>query len=152
MRCLVGRAQFREPFGPKGRRWLSALELPEEERESVDSALRQIDFLDSEIEAVERLVAAEALDCVEVKRLMTAPGVNLICAAMFHGGGRRHPQVRFEPQAGRLPRPRSARGPVGHEPRDPRPRLKAGIDRSPPRARRGELVGRPPAGAAARVL
>jgi len=61
MRCLVGRAPFREPFGPKGRRWLAALDLPAEERESVDTALRQIDFLDSEIEAVERLICAEAL-------------------------------------------------------------------------------------------
>jgi transposase len=97
MRCLVGRAPFREPFGPKGRRWLSELELPEEERESVDSALRQIDFLDSEIEAVERLVAAEALDCVEVKRLMTVPGVNVICAATFMaavGDIRRFPSPR----------------------------------------------------------
>jgi hypothetical protein len=40
--------------GSGGRRWLAELELPEEERESVDSALRQIEFLDSEIEAVER--------------------------------------------------------------------------------------------------
>jgi transposase len=97
MRCLVGRAPFREPFGPKGRRWLSELELPEEERESVDSALRQIDFLDSEIEAVERLVAAEALDSVEVKRLMTVPGVNVICAATFMaavGDIRRFPWTR----------------------------------------------------------
>jgi Transposase len=61
MRCLVGRAPFREPFGPKGRRWLTALALPEEERESVDSALRQIEFLDAEIAAVERLIAREAL-------------------------------------------------------------------------------------------
>ena len=83
MRCLVGRAPFREPFGPKGRRWLAELALPVEERESVDSALRQIEFLDSEIAAVERLVAAEALDSAEIKRLMTVPGVNVICAATF---------------------------------------------------------------------
>jgi transposase len=81
MRCLIGRAPFREPFGPKGRRWLEALELPTEEREAVDSALRQIEFLDSEIEAVERLIATEALESAEIKRLMTVPGVNVICAA-----------------------------------------------------------------------
>jgi transposase len=83
MRCLVGRAPFREPFGPKGRRWLELLELPEEEREAVDSALRQIEFLDGEIEAVERLIAAEALNSAEIRRLMTVPGVNVICAATF---------------------------------------------------------------------
>jgi len=83
MRCLIGRAPFREPFGPKGRRWLAELDLPEEERESVDSALRQVEFLDSEIEAVESLIAAEALKSTEIKRLMTVPGVNVICAATF---------------------------------------------------------------------
>ena len=83
MRCLVGRAPFREPFGPKGRRWLAELDLPAEERESVDAALRQIDFLDSEIEAVERLVCAEALKSPQIRRLMTVPGVNVIVAATF---------------------------------------------------------------------
>jgi transposase len=83
MRCLVGRAPFSDLFGAKGRRWLAGLALPEEERESVDSALRQIEFLDSEIEAVERLISAAALESAEVRRLMTVPGVNVICAATF---------------------------------------------------------------------
>ena len=83
MRCLVGRAPFSDLFGAKGRRWLAGLELAEEERESVDSALRQIEFLDSEIEAVERLIAAASLESAEVRRLMTVPGVNVICAATF---------------------------------------------------------------------
>src|SRR4029453_3262436 len=83
MRCLVGRPPFSDLFGLGGRRWLSGLELPEEERESVDSGLRQIEFLDSEIEAVERLIAAAALERAEVKRLLTVPGVNVICAASF---------------------------------------------------------------------
>jgi transposase len=83
MRSLVGRAPFSDLFGVKGRRWLAELELPTEERESVDSAMRQIEFLDSEIEAVERLIAAEALESPEIRRLMTVPGVNVICAATF---------------------------------------------------------------------
>ena len=83
MRCLVGRAPFSDLFGAKGRRWLAELELAEEERESVDSALRQVEFLDSEIEAVERLISAAALESAEVRRLMTVPGVNVICAATF---------------------------------------------------------------------
>lgn len=97
MRCLIGRAPFSDLFGAKGRRWLSGLELPEEERESVDSGLRQIEFLDSEIEAVERLIAAAALESAEVKRLMTVPGVNVICAASFMaavGEIRRFPSPR----------------------------------------------------------
>ena len=83
MRCLVGQPPFSDLFGKRGRRWLAELTLPEEERESVDSALRQIEFLDSEIEAVERLIAAAALEWPEIKRLMTVPGVNVIVAATF---------------------------------------------------------------------
>jgi len=97
MRSLIGRPPFADLFGVKGRRWLSGLELPEEERESVDSGLRQIEFLDSELEAVERLIAAAALESAEVKRLMTVPGVNVICAASFMavvGEIRRFPSTR----------------------------------------------------------
>jgi transposase len=83
MRCLVGRAPFSDLFGVKGRRWLRDLELPEEERETVDSALRQIEFLDQEVAAVERLIAQAALGSAEVRRLMTVPGVNVIVAASF---------------------------------------------------------------------
>ena len=83
MRQLVGRAPFTDLFGKKGRRWLAELELAEVERESVDAALRQVEFLDQEIAEVERLIAAEALGWPEVRRLMTVPGVNVICAATF---------------------------------------------------------------------
>jgi transposase len=83
MRCLVGRAPFSDLLGRRGRRWLDGFSLPEEEREAVDSALRQIEFLDSEIEAVERLITAEALGSSEIRRLMTVPGVDVIVAATF---------------------------------------------------------------------
>ena len=45
--------------------------------------MRQIEFLDTEIAAVERLIAQQALAWPEIRRLMTVPGVNLICAASF---------------------------------------------------------------------
>jgi transposase len=83
MRQLVGRAPFADLFGVKGRRWLGYLELPEEERETVDSALRQVEFLDQEIAEVERLIAKAALGSPEIRRLMTVPGVNVIVAATF---------------------------------------------------------------------
>src|SRR5262249_53572884 len=70
-------------FGVTGRRWLAGLRLPPEERESVDAGVRHIEFLDSEIAAVERLIAKQALSWPEIRRLMTVPGVNLICAASF---------------------------------------------------------------------
>src|SRR4051812_16767295 len=85
--CLARRLQERPPcsdlFGVKGRAWLSALELPLEERESVDAGIRQVEFLDAEIAAVERLIARQALSWPEIRRLMTVPGVNLIGAATF---------------------------------------------------------------------
>jgi transposase len=82
-RRLQGKPPCSDLFGVKGRQWLAGLELPPEERESVDAGIRQIEFLDSEIAAVERLIAQQALEWPEIRRLMTVPGVNLICAATF---------------------------------------------------------------------
>ncbi len=84
-RRLIERPGFADLFGVTGRRWLADVELPVEERESVDAGLRQIAFLDLEIRAVEKLVAQQALGWPEIRRLMTVPGVNLICAATFLG-------------------------------------------------------------------
>jgi transposase len=82
-RRLQGKPPCSDLFGVKGRRWLAGLELPVEERESVEAGIRHIDFLDSEIAAAERLIAQQALGWPEIRRLMTVPGVNLICAATF---------------------------------------------------------------------
>jgi transposase len=82
-RRLIERPPFADLFGVTGRRWLADVQLPVEERESVDAGLRQIAFLDAEIKAVEKLVAQQALGWPEIRRLMTVPGVNLICAATF---------------------------------------------------------------------
>jgi transposase len=85
--CLQRRLQAKprcsDLFGVKGREWLASLELPLVERESVDAAMRHVEFLDAEIKAVEKLIAQEALSWPEIRRLMTVPGVNLICAASF---------------------------------------------------------------------
>ncbi len=84
---LQRRLQAKPPcsdlFGVKGRQWLAGLELPPEERESVDAGMRHIEFLDAEIAAAEKLIAQQALSWPEIRRLMTVPGVNLICAASF---------------------------------------------------------------------
>jgi transposase len=83
LRCLESRPPASDLFGVKGRRWHAELEVPLVEQETVDAALRQVEFLDTEIAAVEQLIAAEALSWPEVKRLMTVPGVNVIVAATF---------------------------------------------------------------------
>jgi transposase len=108
MRQLVGRAPFADLFGVKGRRWLAGLELSEEERESVDAALRQVAFLDSEVEAVERLIAAAALGNPEIRRLMTVPGVNMIVAATF---------IAAVGEIARFESPRKLAGYLGLDPR-----------------------------------
>jgi transposase len=82
-RRLQGKPPCSDLFGVKGRQWLATLELPVEERESVDAGIRHVEFLDCEIAAVERLIAQQALGWPEIRRLMTVPGVNLICAATF---------------------------------------------------------------------
>ena len=83
VRRLVGRPPVSDLFGVKGRRWLAGLELPLEEAETVAACLRHVEFLDTEIAAVERQIAREALGSPELRRLMTVPGVNVICAATF---------------------------------------------------------------------
>jgi transposase len=97
MRRLKGRSPVSDLFGVKGRRWLRELELPLEEAETIDSALRHVEFLDEEIAVVERLIASDALESTEVRRLMTVPGVNVICAQTFLaavGNIRRFPTSR----------------------------------------------------------
>jgi transposase len=83
MRQLLGKPPCSDLFGVKGLKWLRSVQLPVEEAETVQAALRQIAFLDREIEAVERLIAKEMLSSPEARRLMTVPGVNLIATATF---------------------------------------------------------------------
>jgi transposase len=83
MRRLQGKPPCSDLFGVKGRKWLRSRELPVEEAETVQSALRQIAFLDGEIAEVERLIAKQMLHSADARRLMTVPGVNLIATAAF---------------------------------------------------------------------
>ena len=82
-RNLKGRPPMSDVFGVGGRQWLEGLALPADERETVAGCLRQVDFLDREVEALERGLARTALDSAEIKRLMSVPGVNLVSAATF---------------------------------------------------------------------
>ena len=74
MRRLQGRPPMSDLFGVKGRAWLRTLELPVEEAETLESVMRQIEFLDAEIAAVERPIAREVLGSPDARRLMTVPG------------------------------------------------------------------------------
>jgi transposase len=83
IRRLITAPKVSDLFGQAGRVWLGELVLPLEERESLDASMRQIEFLEGEIGAVDRLIALDALGWPEVKRLMSVPGVNVICATSF---------------------------------------------------------------------
>jgi len=82
-RNLCERPPVTDAFGKAGRAWPAALELPVDERLTLEGCLRQIDFLSGEIAALDREIARLALEWPEVLRLMTVPGVNVQTAAAF---------------------------------------------------------------------
>jgi transposase len=107
-RNLKGRPPATDLFGRKGRRWLSQLELTMDERQTVDACLRQIDFLNAELELVERGIAVHALDCDDIRRLMTIPGISVTTAATF---------MAVIGDIGRFPTPRHLVGYLGLDPK-----------------------------------
>ena len=153
---LIGRLQGRPPvtdvFGVRGRRWLSELELPADERDTVAGCLRHIDFLDAEVRALDQAIAREALRKPEVLRLMTVPGVSVITASTFIAAIGDIRSLLKRAPARRLPRPGPARSPVRARPGAPRTDHQAGLGSGPPRARRGRVGHRPCARPAARLL
>ncbi|MEX2195399.1 MAG: IS110 family transposase [Thermoleophilaceae bacterium] len=80
-RCLLGRPPVSDLFGKAGRRWLAGHDLVEEEQETVEGCLRQIDFLDTEIALIDRKVAQFVLGSPDARRLMTVPGIDVVTAA-----------------------------------------------------------------------
>jgi transposase len=108
VRRLIKKPAVSDLFGLAGREWLRDVELPVEERETIDGCLRQIEFLDQEIAEVEKRVARDALTSPQVKRLMTVPGVNVIVAATF---------LAAVGDVGRFPGQRQLVGYLGLDPR-----------------------------------
>jgi transposase len=82
-RNLCPRPPVSDAFGKAGRRWLDALELPEEERLTVRGCLRQIDALDADVAELEVALAKRLAGSCELRRLLSVPGVNLVVAATF---------------------------------------------------------------------
>ena len=61
------------PVRPQGRQWLGEQTLPDDERETVDGCLRQIDFLDTELADFERAIARLRPALEDIRRLLTCP-------------------------------------------------------------------------------
>lgn len=75
------RAPVTDLFGIRGRAWLAALELPPEERLTVDAALTLDAALSGQVAAAERAIATAVVDDPRVRHLLTIPGIGLVIAA-----------------------------------------------------------------------
>jgi transposase len=82
-RNLKPRPPMSDPFGIAGRTWLVSHELPDDEADTIDAGLRQIDFHTAEIDRIDRALAQFAIASAHAKLLMSVPGVGLITAAAF---------------------------------------------------------------------
>ena len=77
---LVPQCPHADLFGHKGRAWLTAQHLPEDEREAVERHMREYDRAGEDLRVVERELARGALADASVKRLMTIPGIDMVVA------------------------------------------------------------------------
>lgn len=84
------------------------MELPPDEREQVEAALRLLDPFDAEISAAEAALARLAVDDPGVRRLMTIPGVGAVTALGL---------LACIGDVGRFPRPNKLVSYLGLDPR-----------------------------------
>jgi transposase len=111
-RNLCERLPVTDAFGRAGRAWFAQLELPVDERLTLDGCLRQVDFFGAEVVAVDREIAKAALAWPgdpatnERARRQRPDGSDV------HSLRRGHPPLLDSAQAGELPRARSAGAPV----------------------------------------
>jgi transposase len=75
------RAPVSDVFGVRGRRWLAALELPLDERLTVDASLALDAVLTTQVTTAERMIATTLIEDARVRRLLTIPGIGLVTAA-----------------------------------------------------------------------
>jgi transposase len=77
---LVPQCPHADILGPKGRAWLLAQLLPDDEGAAIERHIREYDRLTDDLRVVERELARDALGSAETKRLMTIPGIDMIVA------------------------------------------------------------------------
>ena len=82
-RNLVGGAPVTDIFGVRGQAWLRALLLPADERSTIESALRLLETLETELHAADAELARLGRPDSVVAHLLTIPGVD---AAVTLGG------------------------------------------------------------------
>ncbi len=67
-------------FGLEGRKLLDRLQIPDPWRETVDASLYLIDYLESEIAAIERELRSSGAEHPYVPLLLTVPGIGWVLA------------------------------------------------------------------------
>jgi transposase len=75
------RPPMSDVFGARGRAWLAALELPDDERLALDSQLRLETALATEIASAEQALAASTVDDPRTARLLSIPGIGPVSVA-----------------------------------------------------------------------
>jgi transposase len=80
VRNLKGKPPMSDLFGVNGRAWLAAQPLPVDEAETVSACLRQVDFLEGEIELIDRRIAEQVMGSPQIRQLMSLPGFGAVSA------------------------------------------------------------------------
>ena len=112
-------------FGLAGRELLESFQLPQPWRETVDASLYLIDYLESEIDAIERQLRATGADHRYVPLLLTVPGIGWVLA------------FTIAAEIGDITRLRSARKLTGYTGLCPRVRQSGEKDRRGPITKQG---------------
>lgn len=77
---LIGKCPATDLFGKKGRAWLAVQPLPLDERLGVEQRLRELDRLNEDQRAIERLLGEVVLADPRIHRLLTITGINATVA------------------------------------------------------------------------
>jgi transposase len=95
-------------FGGRGRAWLATLELPPDQRDTLDAHLRLHDAAAREVELADRSIAKVVVRDAGVRHLLTVPGIGLTTAAAL---------VAVIGDISRFPRPAKLTSYLGLDPR-----------------------------------
>jgi transposase len=77
---LIGKCPASDLFGKKGRVWLGEQPLPLDERLGVEQRLRELDRLDEDQAAIDRLLGQAVLTNPHMQRLLTIAGIDATVA------------------------------------------------------------------------
>lgn len=151
---LVPRCPHADIFGGRGRTWLRAQVLPEDEPVAIERHLGDHDRQTEAQRQGERDIAGVALDDAEVKRLMTVPGIDMVVAVGVMAAIGRIDRFAAADQLvaslGPNPSVRQSGNPATGRPS--RTGHQARPERCPPSSGRSRLAGGAQSGPAAGVL